>query len=125
MRNGTNMNKGFYIRLFEIANTALLMLLTSQRLRETVCRHFLCGNILQPNDVIYNGIPNEVVTNVDVFGFSVANQILRDSNYTLIVGAEDRCLFSRTLSEFRKELAHPFELFCGFCESHILRLCHR
>src|SRR5579859_6519481 len=97
----------------------------TQRLRKTVCRHFLCGNILQPNDLVHNCIPDEVVTNVDVFGFSVANQILCESDRTLIVGAEDHCLFSWTLTEFRKELSHPFELLCGFCKSHILCLCRR
>jgi hypothetical protein len=45
----------------------LLMLLTTQPLRKTVCRHFLRGNILQPNDLIHNRVPDEMVTDVDMF----------------------------------------------------------
>ena len=74
-------------------NRTLLILLPTQRLCKTVCRHFLHGNILQPNDFIHHHVPDEVVTNVDMFGFSVANRILRESDRTLIVGAEDCASF--------------------------------
>ena len=101
------------------------MFLTTQRLCEAVCRHILCRNILQPDDLIHDCISDEVVTNVNVFGLRVTNRILCKSDRALVICAEDRCLFSWTLAKFREELSHPFELFRGFCQSHIFCLCRR
>src|SRR5271169_2138264 len=97
------------------SDRALLVLPTTQCLRETICRHILRGDILQPNDLIHDRIPDEVMTDVDMFGLSMTDRIFRESDRTLIIGAEDRCLFSWTLAEFREELPHPFEFFRGFC----------
>src|SRR5213592_2952704 len=99
------------------------MLFMTQCFCQAVGRHFRCGDILDPNNLVLDGFSNEMMTDVNVFRASVRYGVLSKSDRALVVGIKVRWGGVRRLTvaaEFREEGSDPLQLFCGFRESHIL-----
>ena len=60
---------------------------------------------LKSESTIFNKLPNEVMSNIYVFGSRVLNRILRDINDTVIVTIDCKMLLTNTI--IMEEFLHP------------------
>ena len=69
-----------------------IMLLTAQSFCEGIRCHILCRDILQPYGLIGEALPDEMMTDIDVFRPCVRNGVLGEGEGALIVSVNDRGL---------------------------------
>ena len=62
-------------------------------------------NKLKSKSTIFDKLPNEVMSNLHMFGFRMLNQILRDVNGTSIVTVDSKMLLTNTI--IMEEFLHP------------------
>ena len=62
-------------------------------------------NKLKSESTIFDKLPNEVISNLYVFGSRMLNQILRDVNGTSIVTIDNKMLLTNTI--IMEEFLHP------------------
>ena len=62
-------------------------------------------NELKSKSIIFDKLPNEVISNLYVFSLRILNQILRDVDGTGIVTVDGKMLLTNTI--IKKEFLHP------------------
>ena len=90
-------------------NTNVLMkefeTFTIRRFGKQVSLLMIGVNKLKSESTIFNKLPNEVMSNLYVFGSRMLNRILRDINGTGIVTIDSKMLFTNTI--IMEEFLHP------------------
>src|SRR5271170_7953411 len=71
-------------------HSTFLVLLTSQSLRQAVRRHNIRWNVLDPHGLIGNLLPDEMMTDRNMFGSPMTDGILGELQGTLIIRIQDR-----------------------------------
>ena len=79
-----------------------------KRFGEQVSLLIINVNKLKSENTIFNKLPNEVMSNLYVFGSRMLNQILRDVDGTGIVTIDGEMLLTNTI--IMEECLHPEEL---------------
>ena len=75
-------------------------------------------NKLKSENTIFDKLPNEVISNLQVFGLRMLNQILRDVDGTGIVTIDGELLLTNTI--IMEEFLHPQELGATATSSNVL-----
>ena len=78
-------------------------------------------NKLKSENTIFNKLPNEVMSNLYVFGLKILNWILRDVDGTGIVTIDGEMLLTNTI--IMEEFLHPQELCATTTGSDVLSFC--
>ena len=76
-----------------------------KRFGEQINLLIISVNELKSESTIFNKLPNEVMSNLYVFGSRTLNQILRDVDGTGIVIIDGEMLLTNTI--IKKEFLHP------------------
>ena len=87
---------------------------TRKRFCKNVCSVFDTRSVFDNERPRFNVRANEVVTNVDVFGFAMIGVVDRERFGTIIVGGKDKR--ARTIdSELIERLLEPYSFLNGAC----------
>ena len=78
---------------------------TVKRFGKQVSLLIISVNKLKSESTIFNKLPNEMMSNLYVFGSRMLNRILRDVNSTGIVTIDSEMLLTNTI--IMEELLHP------------------
>ena len=78
-------------------------------------------NKLKSENTIFDKLPNEVMSNLYVFGSRMLNRILRDVNGIGIVTIDGEMLLINTI--IMEEFLHPLELGATATDSDVLSFC--
>ena len=78
---------------------------TVKRFSKQVSLLIIVVNKLKSESTIFDKLPNEVISNLYVFGSRMLNQILRDVNGTGIVTIDSKMLLTNTI--IMEEFLHP------------------
>ena len=78
-------------------------------------------NKIKSESTIFDKLPNEVMSNLYVFGSRMLNRILRDINGTGIVTIDSEMFLTNTI--IMEEFLHPKELGAIATNSNILSFC--
>ena len=78
---------------------------TIKRFSKQVSLLIISVNKLKSESTIFNKLPNEMMSNLYVFGSRMLNRILRDVNSTGIVTIDSEMLLTNTI--IMEELLHP------------------
>ena len=78
-------------------------------------------NKLKSENIIFDKLCNEVMSNLYVFGLRMLNRILRDVDGTGIVTIDGEMLLTNTI--IMEEFLHPYELSATATDSDVLNFC--
>ena len=92
-----------------------------QRFGEQVSFLIIGVNKLKSENTIFDKLPNEVMSNLYVFGLKILNWILRDVDGTGIVTIDGEMLLTNTI--IMEEFLHPQELGATATGSDVLSFC--
>ena len=91
---------------------------TIKRFGKQVSLLIIGVNILKSESTIFDKLPNEVMSNLYVFGSRILNRILRDVNGIGIVTVDSEMLLTNTI--IMEEFLHPKELGATTTGSNVL-----
>ena len=92
-----------------------------KRFGEQVSLLIIGVNKLMSENTIFDKLPNEVMSNLNVFGSRMLNQILRDVDGTGIVTIDGEMLLINTI--IMEEFLHPLKLGATTTDSDVLSFC--
>ena len=92
-----------------------------KRFGEQVSLLIIGVNKLMSENTIFDKLPNEVMSNLNVFGSRMLNQILRDVDGTGIVTIDGEMLLINTI--IMEEFLHPLKLGATATDSDVLSFC--
>ena len=108
-------------------NTNVLMkeleTFTVKRFGKQIILLIIGVNELKSESTIFDKLPNEVMSNLYVFGSRMLNQILRDINGIGIVTIDCKMLLTNTI--IMEEILHPQELGATATDSNVLNFSSR
>ena len=93
-----------------------------KRFDEQVSLLIIGMNKLKSENTIFDKLPNEVISNLQVFGLRMLNQILRDVDGTGIVTIDGELLLTNTI--IMEEFLHPQELGATATDSDVFSFCN-
>ena len=79
-----------------------------KRFGEKINILFISVNELKSKSIIFDKLPNEVISNLYVFSLRILNQILRDVDGTGIVTVDGKMLLTNTI--IKEKFLHPKKL---------------
>ena len=92
-----------------------------KRFGEQVSLLIIGVNKLMSENTIFDKLPNEVMSNLNVFGSRMLNQILTDVDGTGIVTIDGEMLLINTI--IMEEFLHPLKLGATATDSDVLSFC--
>ena len=92
-----------------------------KRFGEQVSLLIIGVNKLMSENTIFDKLPNEVMSNLNVFGSRMLNQILRDVDGAGIVTIDGEMLLINTI--IMEEFLHPLKLGATATDSDVLSFC--
>ena len=92
-----------------------------KRFGEQVSLLIIGVNKLKSENTIFDKLPNEVMSNLYVFGLRMLNRILRDVDGTSIVTINGKMLLTNTI--IMEEFLHPQELGATATDNNVLSFC--
>ena len=92
-----------------------------KRFGEQVSLLIIGVNKFMSENTIFDKLPNEVMSNLNVFGSRMLNQILRDVDGTGIVTIDGEMLLINTI--IMEEFLHPLKLGATATDSDVLSFC--
>ena len=92
------------------------------RFGEKISILIISVNELKSKSIIFDKLPNEVMSNLYVFSLRILNQILRDVDSTGIVTVYGKMLLTNTV--IKEKFLHPKKFGATATNSDVLSLCN-
>ena len=92
-----------------------------KRFSEQISLLIINVNERKSKSTIFNKLPNEVMSNLQVFSSRMLNRILRDVDGTSIVTIDGKMFLANTI--IKEEFLHPQKLGATTISSNVFSLC--